>query len=213
MSCPARTARLQRVALVAAVLVVTACTNEQFAGEPTASAHRQHDPLLSSHAPPEVQKKIAELRRWSADFHNPDRAASAGYTANIGCIDETLLGVDASVASGMGYHVTRGDKDIVGDGVIDIDEPEFLVYAPHANDARLAKSERLGAARLVGFDYYIPGPLWPHPDPPEFFGQPFNWSVAFNGWIRHIYLWGNNPSGIFADFNPAVRLCTELLSP
>lgn len=194
-----------------AVLLLVGCDDAVVAG----GIHAGHaqDPLLAKSASPEVQQKIAELRAWSAGFHNPDNAAAAGYTANIGCIDETAVGVDPSIARGMGYHVTRGDKDIVGDGIIDIDEPEFLVYAPHERDAELPKSERLAAARLVGFDYYIPAALWTDPNPPEFFGVPFNWSEAFQGWIRHIYLWGNNPQGQFEDFNSAVSLCTTLLDP
>lgn len=194
-----------------AVLLLVGCDDAGVAG----GVHAQHgqDPLLAASAAPEVQVKIAELRRWSAEFHNPDKAAAAGYTAHIGCIDETLLGVDPSIARGMGYHVTRGDKDIIGDGIIDINEPELLVYAPHERDAELPKSERLAAARLVGFDYFIPGAVWTDPDPPEFFGVPFTWSDAFQGWMRHIYLWGNNPQGQFEDFNSDVRLCTTLLDP
>lgn len=198
------------LASAAVVLIAGACADDP-AGVTEASV--QGDPLLSANASPEVRQKIAQLRQWSAPFHDIDKAADANYTANIGCIDETAVGVPAEEARGMGYHVTRGDMDIVGDGVIDIDQPEFLVYAPHRRDAELPRSERLGAARLVGFDYFVPGAAWTDPDPPEFFGEPFNWSDAFQGWMRHIYLWGHNSDGIFADFNPDVRLCTELLTP
>lgn len=196
--------------LVAAVLVAGACADDM----PTVTSAGLHemDPLLSADAPPEVQAKIAELRRWSAPFHTLEGAAAAGYTDNIGCIDETVNGLDPSVARGMGYHITRGDKDLVNDGVVDINEPEFLVYAPAENDADLPKADRLEAARLVAFDYVLPGA--PTDDPPEFFGEPFNWSPVFGVWMRHIYLWGNNPDGTFEDFSPAVRLCTPpLLDP
>lgn len=194
---------------VAAGLIGLACAEDT----PMAShaSHDHEDPLLSAHAPPEVRKKIADLRRWSAPFHNLGKAAEAGYTINIGCIDETIVGVDPAVARGMGYHVTG--PDFAPDGTVDIDAPEFLVYAPHVNDAELPKEERLGAARLVGFDYFVPGDLWTEPDPPEFFGEQFNWSEAFQGWMRHIYLWGHNPEGMFEDFNAHVRLCTDLLDP
>lgn len=198
---------------VAGLALLAAGCGEVPLDSGTADPHHHPDPLLAADAPPAVQKKIAELRRWSASFHTLEGAAAAGYTANIGCIDETVNGVDPSVARGMGYHVTRGDKDVINDGVIDIDEPELLVFQPHPNDAKLPKEQRLAAARLIGFDYYIPGDQWTDPEPPQFFGEPFNWSNAFQGWIRHIYLWGHNPEGMFADFNAAVPLCTELLNP
>lgn len=195
---------------VVLLLAVGACADDP-AGVDDVSVHA--DPLLSANASPLVKKKIAELRRWSARFHDVDKAAEAGYTAHIGCIDETIEGLDPSEARGMGYHVTRGDMDIVADGVIDIDQPEFLVYAPHRRDAELPREKRLGAARLVGFDYFVPGALWTDPDPPEFFGEPFDWSDTFQGWVRHIYLWGHNSDGIFENYNPNVGLCTELLTP
>lgn len=200
------------VASGAVVALLLAC-----AGEPaptTADGHGRHgpDPLLAKGAAPEIQRTIAELRRWSASFHDLEAAGDAGYTVNLGCIDETLLGVPAATARGMGYHVTRGDVDLINDGVVDIRTPELLVYAPHVRDAEWPKAERLGKARLVGFDYYLPDPERVL-QPPEFFGEPFNYSEAFQGWVRHIYLWGHNPEGMFEDYNAAVPLCTELLSP
>ncbi|HSK18313.1 MAG TPA: hypothetical protein VK912_04190 [Longimicrobiales bacterium] len=195
----------------AAGVAIAACDGAAPTDSIEATAH-DHDAALAGPSPA-FQKKMAELRKWSAPFHNLDAAAAAGYDLNFGCVDETVNGVDPSIARGMGYHVTRGDVDIVNDGVIDIDQPEFLVYAPHQNDAQLPKEERLRAARLVAFDYYVPASEWLDPDPPEFFGMPFHWSEAFQGWIRHFYLWGNNPDGITSDFNPATALCTELLNP
>jgi hypothetical protein len=178
-----------------------------------ATAHAHAGAPLDASLSTDVQKRVADLRRWTAPFHDLGKAADAGYTFNIGCIDETIDGVTPVDARGMGYHVTRGDKDIVGDGIVDIDEPEFLVYAPHPEDADLPKSDRLKRARLVALDYFVPGGLWTDPQPPEFFGQPFHWSNTFQGWVRHIYLWGHNPDGMFSNYNPAVGLCTELLSP
>jgi hypothetical protein len=201
------------LATLSTILAYAACDGPQPTQVPQLP---EHEPSMSMHhtnASPEVRRKIAELREWSASFHTLEGAAAAGYTQNIGCIDETLNGVDPSVARGMGYHLTRGDVDLIGDGVVDIDNPEFLVFAPHRLDDRLPKAERLGKARLVGFDYFVPASLWQQADPPEFFGVPFHWSEAFQGWMRHIYLWGNNPEGMFEDFNQATRLCTELLSP
>jgi hypothetical protein len=197
-------------ATFASVIVGVACAGDGPTADSSAAMHSHDDPLLAVTAPAEVRQKIAELRQWSAKFHDLDKAAAAGYSVNIGCIDETVAGVDPSVARGMGYHVTK--PGLIEDGMVDIDHPELLVYAPHPRDASLPKAERLGKARLIGFDYYLPDPdrLL---DPPEFFGEPFNYSEPFAGWVRHIYLWGHNPEGMFEDYNQAVPLCTELLSP
>ena len=196
----------------AALILMAACGTEPTPTATDSHFHAGPDPLLSAEAPPEVQRAIADLRRWSASFHELDGAAAAGYGVNIGCIDETIVGAPAASARGMGYHVTRGDIDLIGDGQVDIGNPEFLVYAPHQRDASLPKAERLGKARLVGFDYYLPDP-GKVLDPPEFFGEPFNYSPVFQGWVRHIYLWGHNPDGMFEDYNGAVALCTTLLDP
>jgi hypothetical protein len=209
-----RTTRRALLCTGVGLVLVVGCSENS-----TVTAHEHHESplhhhslLLSPNASVEVQQAIAQLRRWSAPFHNLEKAAEAHYTVNIGCIDEVLMGVDPSVARGMGYHVTRGDENIV-DGRVDLFQPQFLVYAPHPRDAELPKEERLEAARLAGFDYFVPAALWPHPDPPEFFGEPFNWSEAFQGWMRHIYLWAHNPEGMFEDFNALVPLCTTHLDP
>ncbi len=208
MSTPSKGAAL----VLAGLTLLVACSERSPTAEVVEADHHHGTMMHSAHATPEVQETIAQLRRWSAPFHNLQKAFDANYTVNIGCIDETVAGVDPSVARGMGYHVTRGDENIV-DGRVDIFQPQFLVYAPHPNEANMSKEERLGAARLAAFDYFVPGDLWPHADPPEFFGEPFHWSDEFQGWMRHIYLWFNNPEGIFVDWNAKVPLCAELLSP
>ncbi len=194
-------------------MLAIACTADAPTSVSAASAHTSHgDVQLSAAASSQARSQLAALRQWSAPLHNAAKAAAAGYTAGIGCIDETTVGVPASEARGMGYHVTRGDKDIVGDGVIDVLEPEFLVYAPAENDAQLAPEDRLAAARLIAVEYYFPEPSFDaSQQPADILGGSFVWAPRFSGWVRHVYLWGNNPEGINENFNGAVRLCTDPL--
>ena len=152
----------------------------------------------------EMNKLIAELRQFSATFHNVDKAKAAGYTVNIGCIDETIEGLSADDARGMGYHVTRGDVDIVGDGRVDAFEPEFLVYSKHPTSGKL---------QLAAFDYFVPGATWTASDPPEVLGMPLHWHDLFQGWVLHIWHWKDNPDGMFDNYNPRVPLCDALLVP
>lgn len=204
---------------VAGMLGFVACENQvptaADAGDPAAaSEHVDHGPtleaLLKTETRPEVRAQILELGRVTARYHNIKHAVADGYDANVGCLDETLAGVDPSTARGMGYHVTRSEGNIDGD--LNFLEPEFLVYAPHKQDARLPVDQRVRKAKLIGVEYFIPSGLWTDPNPPELFGDPFDYNSVFDAWVRHIYLWKTNPEGIYENWNAAVPLCTQLLS-
>lgn len=208
------------VALVAAGFIGLAACDGDMPTAASSKADHDHDGtslevMIQDESRPDVRAQLVELRKLSARFHNIEGALAAGYDFNIGCIDETLAGLDPSEARGMGYHVTMGGTDLVGDPAVNLLEPEFLVYAPSNDDANLPPDERVRAAKLVGFDYFVPGgPLGENdPNPPTLFGDAFNWSPQFGGWMRHIYLWnGGNPDGLYEDFNPRVNLCTQILA-
>jgi len=202
----------RRLAIVAAGLALaTGCANDVPTSQSSAMAGMHDDPLLKATAPVAVQQELARLKAWSAPFHDLDAAAAAHYDVLFAgaCIDETTVGVPRAEAKGMGYHITRSDVNLVTDGTIDINQPEFLVYAPSVRDAELAPADRLKASRLVGFEYFLPGDGTE--TPPELFGEPFGYSPQFGGWVRHFYLWGNNPDGLTADFNTKVPLCADPL--
>lgn len=189
-----------------------ACTSESPTEVSPAAAHAGMS--MGVGTSPRSQAQYAELRRWLAPLHNPAKAAAAGYTFNFGCIDETTVGVDASVARGMGYHTTwpLDANNIVTDGVVSVTQPEFLVYAPAENDAELAPEDRLAAARLVGVEYFVPKDHYDPADQPEdLLGGEFVWVARFSGWARHVWVFGHNPDGINQNWNTAVPLCTEAI--
>jgi hypothetical protein len=158
------------------------------------------------------------LRALTAPLHDGDAAAAAGYTlltmppltAPDGCIS------DAS-AGGMGYHYGRFNN--LADDAIDLLDPEFLVYAP----TKAPRKDGVARTRLAAFDYFIPfSPKWPAPSNPAFKKAPslrdFPTTIAlpdvafastsrFGGWMLHIWLWENNPGGMFENFNSSVPLC------
>lgn len=144
----------------------------------------------------EVQQQIAQLRRLLAPFHNFDKAVEFGYSVAAPapgvCISDPARG-------GMGYHYTLAGKDLIGDGVVNLMEPEFLVYSPQTN----------GGVRLSAVDYFVPYATWPHADPPSLLGVPFAREDAFEAYVLHIWAFWPNPIGIFENFNPAVPLCPE----
>ena len=159
---------------------------------------------------------LASLKQLTSKFHDVDAATNAEYhlfsnplTAADGCIS------DAS-AGGMGYHYGRLNN--LGDDAIDLLDPEFLVYAPKDGPGVDGTARR----RLAAFDYFIfYSSKWPGPDdpsfkrPPSFHDFPTTQSLPdiafapsrFGGWMIHIWLWENNPDGMFANFNSSVPLC------
>jgi hypothetical protein len=76
-----------------------------------------------------------------------------------------------------------------------VEEPELLLYEPEQN----------GRLRLVAVEYIIPYTAHSRAAaPPVLFGQPFKQNDVFQLWGLHAWVWRENPSGIFADWNPRV---------
>jgi hypothetical protein len=195
---------------------MTACAD---APAPTAS-HMSHDGgvALSDLARAGNAQSLAALKQFTVAFHDLDSATRAGYgllkappaTAADGCISDPNAG-------GMGYHYTRGNN--LTDDAIDLLDPEFLVYAPKEGP----RTDGVARTRLAAVEYFIPfSTQWPGPTDPTFARAPrlhdftstselpdlaFTPTARFGGWMFHIWLWENNPAGMFENFNSSVPLC------
>jgi hypothetical protein len=160
------------------------------------ASHASHGAHSSAALAPDVSRQIAELRRLLAPFHNFDKAVEAGYSVAAPapgvCISDPVRG-------GMGFHYTRADKDLVGDGTVSLFEPEFIVYSPMQN----------GGVRLSAVDYFVPYTTWTSSEPPSLLGVPFAREDAFQAYVLHIWAFWPNPAGIFENFNPDVPQCPE----
>lgn len=138
---------------------------------------------------------LAQVRAATAQFHRVDAALDAGYEGFK--IDDSTVGLGlpddptcfSGAAGGMGVHYV---KDI--DGTIIPTEPEALVYEIEGN----------GWLRLVAVEYIVPNTA---PKPGPLFGQDFHPHAYLPVYILHAWVWKNNPSGLFADFNPKVGAC------
>lgn len=135
---------------------------------------------------------VAELRRSTARFHRIEVALAEGYTQGSAC--------EATSAGGMGMHFP---KRSLFDGVIDPENPEILMYEPQKN----------GELRLVGVEFVVRAAAWDatHSGPPTYAGQTFEDRRAagsggppFPNYGLHLWVWQNNPSGLFAPWNPTV---------
>lgn len=144
------------------------------------------------------------MRRATARFHDIRVAldpAQGGYgpqpvadLAQNTCIDEPGKGA-------MGVHYANGN---LFTAFLDELEPQVLMYEPMPN----------GTMRLVGVEYLVFQSVWEAQFPgtrPRLFGRDFHLMDASNRYglppfyALHLWLWQPNRSGMFNDWNPAVR--------
>ena len=95
----------------------------------------------------------------------------------------------------MGVHYINQS---LMDDQVDITEPEALVYELDAHG---------DITGLVAHEYIVPIDAWTSTTPPQLFGMDFHQHPTLPLWVLHAWLWKDNPTGIFQDWNPAVRQC------
>jgi hypothetical protein len=145
--------------------------------------------LKSSHA--NQNKILAQIRSATAKYHNIDAAFDAGYIIGSPCVE--------SASGGMGFHLIN--PGLISNGVTDPEQPEALVYEPMKN----------GRMRLVAVEFIIPYPLWDVQENglPMLGNQPFDDMPNFPAplgpnYQLHVWVWKNNPLGIYVPYNPTV---------
>jgi hypothetical protein len=131
---------------------------------------------------PEQQRDLDALRRATASYTSFASAQAAGYS-------ERLTDCMADSSGGMGYHY---GKTAFIDAEARLLEPEILMYEPQAD----------GSLRFVGIEFVVP--LSASATAPSLFGLPFHRNEAFQLWVLHVWLYKENPSGMFSDWNPTV---------
>jgi hypothetical protein len=171
---------------ISAVAYLTAACDRPAEVTSPSLAHGGHAaPSQNVAVSGEVQRDVARLRQLTVPFHQFETAVSAGWGMPIpGCFSDPTLG-------GMGYHF--GNAALI-DGTVSVLEPELLVYEPQKN----------GRLRLVAVEYIVPFGAWTAAEPPRLFDQSFHRNEAFGIWVLHVWHYRNNPSGMFADWNPNV---------
>ncbi len=156
-----------------------------------AAAH-DHDKGLGS--------ELAAVRAATARFHDVNAAIAAGYALAPAPapLHECISSFDGTGA--MGYHFINGS---LLDATVDPLKPEALVYAP----------DRHGKLHLVALEYVTFQGPWmdAHGSAmPTLFGQMFMSTGEPNRYqipaffSLHLWLWQDNPAGLFAPFNPSV---------
>ena len=134
--------------------------------------------------------RVAAMRATAA-YQDVAVAEAGGFASSIntlGCFQSPGVG-------GMGVHYIDEDRL---DATVDITKPEALVY-------ELDNSGHVTG--LVAHEYIVPIDAWTSRKPPRLFGMNFHKHPTLPLWVLHTWLWKDNPAGVFADWNPAVRLC------
>jgi hypothetical protein len=140
---------------------------------------------------PDVSRLVADVRHATAGFRDFNRVEDAGYGKFLDCFVNNEVG-------GMGQHYVNGD--LLGDAVLDPMTPEALVYEPTED----------GDMILVAFEYLVFADQWDAENTgrpaPVLFDRPLHLLTNIPNtppvWALHIWLWTDNPNGLFADFNP-----------
>lgn len=136
------------------------------------------------------QADLAQLRAATAQFHQTQAAQAAGYGLVPGldyCFDNPGVG-------GMGIHYINTS---IMDLTVDELHPEAMVYVPGPN----------GILQLGAVEYIVPAAAWDaagNTQPPTAWGQSFHLDPALGVYILHAWIWKENPSGMFSDWNPKV---------
>jgi hypothetical protein len=133
---------------------------------------------------------VAQLRRATAKFHQPEAAQAAGYDSVEG-LDHCFF---SPGVGGMGYHLINVDKL---DTTVEPLHPEAMVYRPQAN----------GQLKLVAVEYIVPAEAWDaegHGQLPSVLDRSFHLNEALGVYVLHAWIWENNPAGMFEDWNPKV---------
>ena len=181
------------VQLLAGIALLGGCRGESIptetsaAFQPQAVANRASG-LAEASLSSSVRRDLAALRRVTAPFHTFSNAAGAGWSAQI-----TPCMTDPGGAGGMGFHY---GKPALIDGTASVETPQLLLYEPEQN----------GRLRLVAVEYIIPYTFHSRSAaPPRLFDQDFAQVDAFQLWGLHAWVWEENPSGVFAPWNPRVN--------
>ena len=130
------------------------------------------------------EQLLKSVTQATSRFHSTTQAINAGHVPDEHCV--SLPGV-----GGMGFHWVN---PTLVDPVFDPLKPEAVLYAPGPD----------GTLRLVALEYIVINTGQPAP---MFGSQPFDVGgtpIPAPHWSLHVWLYEDNPTGMFKPFNPNV---------
>jgi len=130
--------------------------------------------------------ELTELKQATAGYHSVDQAVDNEYEAFLDCFE--------SPDGGMGQHYVN--MELLNDPAVDPLRPEALVY----------EADEGGKLKLVAVEWIVPG-TGNALETPKVYGRDFHYNTDLGVWVLHAWIWSNNPSGMFEDWNPKVGVC------
>ena len=135
----------------------------------------------------DVVAGVEQVRAATARFANLDSAVAAGYPHDVPqCFANGAEGA-------MGFH--HVNRTYIS-RELDLAKPQILIYERMPN----------GHYILNGVEFFIPFTRWPADSvAPTLLGQQLKPYSDLRIWSIHMWVWKENPSGLFADWNPRVQ--------
>lgn len=151
-----------------------------------------HGPgMPAGNGPATLPAQLVEVREALSKYADPLVAIRDGYFSTLGCV--------VYPEGGMGVHFLN--PALIGP-TPDPFRPQILVYEP----------DRAGRLHLVAAEWFIPLATGVT-ERPTIFGRPFDGPMEgheplmpreLHHYDLHVWLWKDNPAGVFNAINPRV---------
>jgi hypothetical protein len=146
--------------------------------------------------------ELQSVKKLLDRYNDPVAAVHDGFYSTLGCISYPNGGGEGSMKyppGAMGVHfINMGN---VGP-TLDASKPQVLIYEPSGDKLK-----------LVAAEWFVPVDLVKGPAP-KIFGQELGGPMeghkplmadGLHHYDLHVWLWKNNPEGVFSPTNPAVK--------
>jgi hypothetical protein len=127
---------------------------------------------------------LLTLKNLTEPYKSFDAGKAAGYDAPF------MNACFASDSGAMGIHYQNTAIDLTA--TPKVTSPPFLMYEPQQD----------GSMKLVGVEYVKAAPQTD--TAPVLFDQHFTYNAGLGVWALHVWAWQDNPSGLYANWNPTV---------
>ena len=151
----------------------------------------------------EMTAELAAAKNALDKYRDPVMALHDGYLSTVGCMAYPKGGAEGTMSykpGAMGVHFLN--LGYVGQPLAP-DKPQVLIYEPRAN----------GQLELVAAEWFVPVQA-AGGTRPSIFGRELEGPMAghrpimpegLHHYDLHVWLWRDNPNGMFHSTNPAVK--------
>ncbi len=150
-----------------------------------------------------LSPELEQLRLSLQTYQDPVVAIRDGYFSTLGCVEYPKPGGQGQVAyqaGAMGIHFLN--PSLISPAP-DPKRPTLLLYEPDAH----------GKLTLVGVEWFVPLAMGIK-ERPQLFGREFDGPMEghepllpqnLHHYDLHVWLWKQNPAGLFSPTNPLVK--------